>query len=697
MSSWDYAPARIADSWAKAQPDNWTVFPRARPNLFRFYYSGGSMNAYALTGVNPAAYYLFAFARMSSGMVPMWVDGYQYPADVKALIHSQYCYPLRDPYPMKGYRADTGHHGWMPWNYSHFFCSELFDSWRLLGDPLAFESVKHLGAYCQAYVDYREGPKWQDNVPGIAPSGAAWEGGGSPNAGGGARGEGCAMHNMCEAYRITGDPSILASLRRLAAVSWRQIDKTRGTVCNASVGLAEDPSMMGQMMDGLLSYYDITHDETAADQICGMLDWVIAEGTTDAINGLKYNHLYHAELQDLSLYAENKARFKYRPTNLNGYRFEIDPYIYAFAYGLTGDKYYRDEWATLDGGRKEARLHEFAGFLCALHYRSNRQLDEVFSDPGKGRPAEPVTDLSAEALGGGKVKLTWTAPKGNPTRYQVKWANKAIVERLLFDSAKRTFQFDPSDNANWWAANNVDGEPTPGAAGVKESMTVQGVPVGKRFFTVRILDTASNRSAISNIAEIVVTGDPARPVITSEWAARIAVGTPFRYAISAENHPTSYAAKNLPPGLALDTAAGVISGTPTTPTAGYAPPVELSATNAVGTGRLLLAVVVLQPPAITSQPESQTVTEGQPATFSVKATGTTLPNSFLWCRWRKNGEVIADRMSPLGEAQSWVYATPPTKLADNGANFSVTVGNDLSKVTSVEVTLTVKPAPAKMP
>jgi hypothetical protein len=115
-----------------------------------------------------------------------------------------------------------------------------------------------------------------------------------------------------------------------------------------------------------------------------------------------------------------------------------------------------------------------------------------------------VKDLAAEALGGGKAKLTWTVPAGGPVRYQAKWADKEIVERLLFDRDKRAFAFDPKTHANWWAANNVEGEPKPGAAGAKETMTVEGAAPGKRFFAVRSFDAASNRSGMSNVVEVEV-------------------------------------------------------------------------------------------------------------------------------------------------------------------------------------------------
>ena len=86
-------------------------------------------------------------------------------------------------------------------------------------------------------------------------------------------------------------------------------------------------------------------------------------------------------------------------------------------------------------------------------------------------------------------------------------------------------------------------------------------------------------------------------------------------------------------------------------------------------------------PAITIQPASQTVTSGQTATFSVAATGTA-PLSY---QWQKNGTAIAGATSPS-------YTTPPTTIADSGAQFTVVVSNPAGSVTSTVAILTVVPS-----
>ena len=84
-------------------------------------------------------------------------------------------------------------------------------------------------------------------------------------------------------------------------------------------------------------------------------------------------------------------------------------------------------------------------------------------------------------------------------------------------------------------------------------------------------------------------------------------------------------------------------------------------------------------PTITTQPSNQVVTLGQPATFSVAATGL----GTLSYQWSRNGIAIAG-------ATSASYTTPATAAADNGAVFSVTVGDVFGSTSSNAATLAVQ-------
>ncbi len=84
------------------------------------------------------------------------------------------------------------------------------------------------------------------------------------------------------------------------------------------------------------------------------------------------------------------------------------------------------------------------------------------------------------------------------------------------------------------------------------------------------------------------------------------------------------------------------------------------------------------PVKIATQPQSQTVNEGSPVTFSVVADGTP-PYTY---QWKRNGGDIPN-------ATGTSYTLSRAYRADNGAKFSVVVTGGQGTVTSAEATLTV--------
>jgi hypothetical protein len=133
-------------------------------------------------------------------------------------------------------------------------------------------------------------------------------------------------------------------------------------------------------------------------------------------------------------------------------------------------------------------------------------------------PPAAITDLTAEAFGEGKVKLTWTAPgddgdDGSAAWYQVKYSTAPIVERtsgwpdltepLPVDEQQwhqRAESFNAGQRA-FWAARNVDGEPTPSRAGARESLIVDGLEKGRCYFAIKTWDDGPNVSGLSNVVE----------------------------------------------------------------------------------------------------------------------------------------------------------------------------------------------------
>ena len=87
-------------------------------------------------------------------------------------------------------------------------------------------------------------------------------------------------------------------------------------------------------------------------------------------------------------------------------------------------------------------------------------------------------------------------------------------------------------------------------------------------------------------------------------------------------------------------------------------------------------------PSVTTQPVSTSVVAGQPATFTVAASGTA-PFTY---QWRRNGVDIAG-------ATAATYTAPSVAMGDNGVSYSAVITNSAGSVTSATAVLTVT-APA---
>jgi Immunoglobulin domain len=88
------------------------------------------------------------------------------------------------------------------------------------------------------------------------------------------------------------------------------------------------------------------------------------------------------------------------------------------------------------------------------------------------------------------------------------------------------------------------------------------------------------------------------------------------------------------------------------------------------------------PPTITAQPQDVTTPPGQPATFSVTASGS-MPLSY---QWSMNGMAVQG-------ATSATYTIPAPTLAQNNSQIIVTVSNATGSVNSTTATLHVIATP----
>ena len=112
-------------------------------------------------------------------------------------------------------------------------------------------------------------------------------------------------------------------------------------------------------------------------------------------------------------------------------------------------------------------------------------------------------------------------------------------------------------------------------------------------------------------------------------------------------------------------------------------PYRVVVTNLVGAVTSAVATLTVQvPPAITGQPQSQTVTEGSNAVFSVAVTGDP-PLSY---QWYVNSNLISG-------ATSATLTVPGALATDDGNQYLVLVSNPAGTVASASATLTVLARP----
>lgn len=164
-------------------------------------------------------------------------------------------------------------------------------------------------------------------------------------------------------------------------------------------------------------------------------------------------------------------------------------------------------------------------------------------------------------------------------------------------------------------------------------------------------------------------GQVAAPIITSAIVAETLVGSPYSYTITATGAPTTFQATGLPAGLALDSANGVIAGTPAAAGLNI---VTLSATNAVGTGTALLTLTVTNP----KRPGIPVLVED----FASVLTGNNITTTGSSTSWSGNDRFTSvTRVQQAGGAvrlgtssQGGIMRTQTLDLSANGGDFTIT-------------------------
>lgn len=237
---------------------------------------------------------------------------------------------------------------------------------------------------------------------------------------------------------------------------------------------------------------------------------------------------------------------------------------------------------TANGDARSRQIAELYILVAVLFIVATTTSSGVFA---RTSHINPPTGLTASAASASQVNLKWSAPQRGLTAasYSI-WRCKGTSCRNFAQVASVT------------STSYQDG-------GLSASTVYD--------YRVRSVSAQGASSSSSNTATATTLAAAASPVITSATTGSALVGTAFTYQINATNSPTSFGASGLPGGLVINTASGLISGTPTS-SGNFS--VSLTATNGSGTGSAKLALTVSSSSAqISANPSSVafgTVTEG---------------------------------------------------------------------------------------
>ncbi len=196
--------------------------------------------------------------------------------------------------------------------------------------------------------------------------------------------------------------------------------------------------------------------------------------------------------------------------------------------------------------------------------------------------------------------------------------------------------------------------------------TISGTPTQSGIFVIPI--TATNGGGTSSIT-LILTVNPTAPVFSSPTTATVTVNSPFSYVTVANGQPIStYTATNLPVGLVINSATGVISGTPT---AVGINSVIIKAANAGGVGQMTLVITVNSAAPIISSSTSATATVGSAFTYSIVANGATSYNA----TGLPPGLVVSTVTGLISGTPTTVGVTPVTLTAVNAGGTGTVVLN----------------------
>ncbi len=193
------------------------------------------------------------------------------------------------------------------------------------------------------------------------------------------------------------------------------------------------------------------------------------------------------------------------------------------------------------------------------------------------------TTISATNAGGtGSANLVFTISAAPPAAPVI---NSALTRSATVGTAISVYTITATNSPTSYGASGL---PT-GLSVNTSTGAITGTPAASGTVNTTISATNAGGTGSATLVFTITAAPPSAPVINSTLTANGTVGIALTYTITASNSPTSYGASGLPAGLSVNTATGVISGTPT---ASGTTNITISATNSGGTGSATLVCTI---------------------------------------------------------------------------------------------------------
>ncbi|MGH8047114.1 MAG: beta strand repeat-containing protein, partial [Chthoniobacterales bacterium] len=249
-----------------------------------------------------------------------------------------------------------------------------------------------------------------------------------------------------------------------------------------------------------------------------------------------------------------------------------------------------------------------------------------FSLTGSATASSVTTGQEADkAKDGNGTSTRWTASGGSfPQWWQVDLGGNTSIQRVditWYSSASRAYKYKvevATNSAGPWT-QVVDNTANTTFGNTSDPFTA----TTQRYVKITVTGSTAGFASAYEIG-VMGLGALPPPSITSASTATGTVGSAFTYQITATGTPTSYGViGTLPSGLTLNTATGLISGTPT---GVGTTSISVTATNAGGTGSAPVDITINPPPPVISSAPTATGTVGVAFNYQIVASNS--PTSY---------------------------------------------------------------------